>query len=183
MVKKISGLLEGHVVKLVRSIYCYKNLNKNMFYNFKSKVPKDFALKSMDEDLYNKYASEIDPSYSDIWGSSDQFLERGFGFCILHNGEFISACNTFYVGHGCAEIDIMTKSEHRGQGFATITCSAFIEHCLNYELIPTWDADLGNEPSNKLALKLGFEKEKDISILWWHENAEIIKSYLTKYNY
>ena len=30
---------------------------------------------------------------------------------------------------------------------------------------------------------LGFDKEKDISILWWHENAEIIKSYLTKYNY
>jgi len=46
-----------------------------------------------------------------------------------------------------------------------------------------WDADYGNEPSNRLAAKLGFTKVKDCEILWWHENQKEVANYLKKYNY
>lgn len=95
------------------------------------------------------------------------YIERGWSNQIKHTGFLI----------------IGLLQGYRGQGFAKITCSAFIEYCLDHDLIPAWDADSGNEPSNKLSLKLGFDKSQDINILWWHENVEIIKSYLIKYNY
>lgn len=181
--KIINELLEGCVVNLWRSIYCYNSKENYKTNTLKFKIPEGFVLKKMDEYLYDKYVREIDQSYCDIWGSAKKFIENGFGFCVLCNNEFVSTCNTCYVGGGCAEIDIMTNSKYRGKGFASITCSAFIEYCLEHELIPTWDADGGNEASNKLALKLGFAKSKDVNILWWHEDEEMIKSYLKKYNY
>lgn len=181
--KIIGQLLETQVVKLGRCIYSYRNKDKHDFNSIKPKVPEGYLLKEMDKVLYNKYVKEIDPSYSNTWGDANSFLKNGFGYCILYNGEFVSTCNTFYVGGGYAEIDIMTNSKYRTQGFASITACAFIEHCLEQNLIPNWDADLGNEPSNKLATKLGFHKDKNVDILWWHENQDIIKGYLKKYNY
>jgi len=181
--KVIRKLLEGVVVKLERSLYSYNNLAEQVDDSWKLDIPNEFTLKRMDLDLYNKYVKEIDPSYKYVWGSANEFLSKGFGFCLLINSEFVSVCNTFYVGGGYAELDIMTKSEYRRQGLAVITCKAFIEHSIHNQLIPFWDADAGNEPSNKLAVKLGFNKIKNVNILWWHEDKKVIESYLNKYNY
>lgn len=175
--------LDGNVVKLGRSLYHYTNSNKHIISSETNILPEGFELKSFTAELFNKYANEMDHSYKNLWTSAENFLENGFGFCILYNNEFISVCNTFYVTSEYATLDIWTSDKYRNQGFATIVASAYIAKCLEQGLTPIWDADAGNDKSNKLAVKLGFKNLKDLNILWWHEDNSIIEKYLKMYNY
>lgn len=101
----------------------------------------------------------------------------------LKNNEFVSVCNTYYVRDGFAEIDIVTKDKLRRQGLALITCSAFIKYCVRNNIKPIWDCDNGNESSKILARKLGFKSIESYEMHWWHENKELVKAYLNKFNY
>lgn len=181
--KIINNLLDGKVVKLSRTIYSFTLNNYPLLDNRALKIPENFTLKRMDEKLYNRFLHEVEPLYNKTWGSFKDFSSKGFGFCLLDSDKFASVCTSDYVADGFAGIDIMTIDEYRRKGFATITCSAFIEHCIVNNLIPIWSADSGNEPSNTLALKLGFSKVKDFDMLWWHENSDVIKYYLDKFKY
>ncbi len=48
---------------------------------------------------------------------------------------------------------------------------------------PLWDCDAGNEASNSLAVKLGFEIKETYQMHWWHENKKFVDSYLKNFNY
>ncbi|MCK5047159.1 MAG: GNAT family N-acetyltransferase, partial [Candidatus Heimdallarchaeota archaeon] len=50
---------------------------------------------------------------------------------------------------------------------AMISCAKLIEYSLQEELIPHWGAD--NEPSAKLAMKLGFTKPEKYNAYYWFE--------------
>jgi RimJ/RimL family protein N-acetyltransferase len=182
-VQKLEHLLVGHIVKLSRTPFTFDKSKFAFFSDWRNKIPNGFVLKRMDETLFKKYRDEVDPSYDILWDSPNNFVSNGFGFCLLYKNEFASVCNSGYVGGGYAEIDIKTFEPFRRQGLATITCSAFIEHCLNNNLKPDWHCDGGNLPSIELASKLGFERQKNFHMLWWHENKDVIASYLEKYNY
>lgn len=140
-------------------------------------------VKKIDSDLFEKYVKEVDSSYKDLWGTSENFLSNGFGFCILKNNEFVSVCNTYYTREGFAEIDIVTMKEFRNQGFAKIICSQFINHCIENNIKPIWDCDDGNENSKKLALKLGFKTIETYEMHWWHENKKFVEEYLNNFKY
>jgi len=137
----------------------------------------------MDASLFNKYRHEMDSSYNSLWNSANHFMDRGFGYCILKDDHFASVCNSFFVGRGYADIDIVTVDEYQKQGLATLTGAAFIEHCLNHNLVPNYNCDAGNERSIKLATKLGFVKNNDYPMLWWHQDQNIISNYLRRFNY
>lgn len=181
--KLLSNILDGDVVKLSRTIYNFYTNNFFSLNNWSSKIPVNMTLKCMDEELYDKFLNTINPLYKNTWGVFNEFALKGFGFCLLDKDRFVSVCTSDYVAGGYASIDIITMNKYRRKGFASITCSAFIEHCLHNKLIPVWNADSGNMPSNELALKLGFNKIKEYDMLWWHENPDVIKNYLKKYNY
>ena len=174
--------LDENVVELSRSHYI---LRKNAISNVDKHLntPEDFRLRRMDEELYERYKNEIDDSYALLWESPDKYLDTTFGYCYMKGNDFVSVCNTFYIGGGYIEPDIITLSDYRNQGMAYAVCQTFIEHSVQQNLIPYWDCDAGNEASNKLVTKLGFDKVGDLSILWWHESKEVIKQYLSKYNY
>lgn len=180
---QMNNLLDGYAVRLSRTAYDFNPNNLSQLNTCATKIPANFTLKYMDEELYDRFLQQINPLYFKSWGSFQEFSSKGFGFCLLKKDKFVSICTTDYVAGGYAGIDIETMYEYRRQGFATITCSAFIEHCLHNNLVPRWNADSGNDPSNKLAMKLGFNRVKKYDMLWWHENSDVIKSYLERYNY
>lgn len=101
----------------------------------------------------------------------------------LKNEEFVSVCNTYYAKQDFADINIVTKNEFRKQGFALITCSAFIEYCVKNDIKPIWDCDAGNENSKDLAIKLGFKCIENYQMHWWHENKSVLDNYLKKFKY
>jgi RimJ/RimL family protein N-acetyltransferase len=179
----MSNLLDGYAVKLSRTVYDYYTDDLTLPNIGGLEIPENFTLKYMDEELYGRFLQEVNPYYEKSWGSFKEFSSKGFGFCLLENDKFVSVCTSDYVASVYAGIDIETMYEYRKQGFATITCSAFIKHCLQNNLVPRWNADSGNELSNKLAIKLGFNKVKNYDMLWWHENKEVIEDYLKRFNY
>ncbi|WP_078381999.1 GNAT family N-acetyltransferase [Sutcliffiella halmapala] len=171
--------LEGNVVELKRNHYI---LEENRIVHTE-KIPDGFVLKNIDEYLFNKYMEQVDHSYSNLWDSAENYLNKAFGICLVNNDEFASVCNTFYIGNGYIAPDIITMDEYRELGLATIVCSTFIRKSRELDLIPYWDCDAGNDASNALAQKLGFTKLGEVPILWWHQNQDVIRNYLKKNNY
>lgn len=97
-----------------------------------------------------------------FWRSPQAFFScGGFGFCITDSNQVICSCLSALVGAGQAEIDVSTHDGYRQRGLAAATCAAFITHCLNIGLAPTWECWLDNTPSLRLAEKLGFVQPVD----------------------
>ncbi len=86
--------------------------------------------------------------------SLEDFIDRGVGFGVEHDGRFVSGCSSFAVSSRKLEFEIQTHPHFRQRGLATVTASAMIAHCLDRGLEPCWDAH--NPVSAALASKLGF---------------------------
>ncbi len=92
-----------------------------------------------------------------FWDSAKDFIQKGKGFTLLHNGEIASTAYSAYVHGNLLEIGIETVEKYRGFGFAELTCCKIIDYCLERALIPVWSCRFENTASYKLAQKLGFE--------------------------
>lgn len=182
-IREIDEILLDNAAKLNRQLFYWDSLNSSNISEINTMLPKGFEIKRIDGELFEKYSQEMDNSYYDLWESANNFIKNGFGFCILNNNEFVSVCNTYYISEGFAEIDIVTNNKFRNQGFALITCSEFIKHCLKNNIKPVWDCDNGNEASKNLATKLGFRSVEIYKMHWWHENRSFVEKYLNKFNY
>jgi len=103
--------------------------------------------------------------YYDV-NAKDSFGSQKFGFALMKGNEKISECSVIYYEKEAydsetariAEIGIETNEKYRRQGFATLTCAAFIEYCLTHDLEPNWGCWSWNLGSQALANKLGFEE-------------------------
>jgi GNAT superfamily N-acetyltransferase len=90
--------------------------------------------------------------------SLEDFVTRGVGYGIAHEGRFVSGCSSFAIGSRSLEFEIQTHPDYRQRGLATACAARMIEHCIDHRLEPCWDAH--NEISAALATKLGFTKPK-----------------------
>ena len=122
----------------------------------KRPLPKGFELKQLDSWLLERTNANLKAHVSMFWSSPQDFLAKGFGFCIVHGEEVVSMASTFipFVRDFEIQVDTMDSPTYRRKGFATAACIALIEHGLKNGFVPCWDAD--NEVSVKLALKLGY---------------------------
>ncbi|MEK4263994.1 MULTISPECIES: GNAT family N-acetyltransferase [unclassified Paenibacillus] len=179
---QISERLAGKTVLLHRSSFTF-DLSRFLLLTNLNALPEQFVMERMDDTLFDKYKKEMDSSYDSLWSSAQQFVDRGFGYCVLKDDHFASVCNSFFVGRGYADLDIVTVENYRNQGFATYTGTAFIEHCLNHKLVPNYNCDAGNQRSIRLATKLGFVKNNNYPMLWWHQDQSVISDYLQRFNY
>jgi RimJ/RimL family protein N-acetyltransferase len=90
------------------------------------------------------------------FASLEDFVERGVGFGIEHEGRYVSGCSSFAISPQSLEFEIQTHPDFQRRGLATASASAMILHCLDVGLEPCWDAH--NPISAALATKLGFVK-------------------------
>ncbi|HEV3473274.1 MAG TPA: GNAT family N-acetyltransferase [Actinomycetota bacterium] len=93
-----------------------------------------------------------------FWPSENAFLERGLGVAGLTEGVAASAVYSACVVRGVAEVDVATLERFRGRGLAGLVVERFARRCLERGLVPTWDCFDYNEPSLRLARRLGFEE-------------------------
>jgi len=121
--------------------------------NRERNLPTDIHIKRINKKLANRLIDAITWS----WISVNDFLARGFGFCLLKDNVIISTCYSIFVGHGIYEIEIDTHPEYRKQGYGKLTASAFISHCLSNGYTPCWECWKGHSESNHLAEELGFK--------------------------
>lgn len=155
-------------------------------FNWREQLPDGVTIRRMDAALVEKAEREADFPFAQLfYGSTAAFLEHGFGFCLLENDHTASVVYTCTMSSKEASVGVDTVKPYQQKGYATRACAAFIEHCLQNKLIPTWDCDEWNNASIALAKKLGFVREQPFSELAmpnrqplplstgrWHAEAE-----------
>jgi RimJ/RimL family protein N-acetyltransferase len=124
---------------------------------FVAALPDGFELKRIeraDAERFGKLADSLVYNFESL----ADFIDRGAGFGIEHDGRFVSGCSSFAISSRSLEFEIQTHPDYRGRDLATATASAMILYCIEAGLEPCWDAH--NEISAKLATKLGFVEPK-----------------------
>jgi GNAT superfamily N-acetyltransferase len=117
-------------------------------------LPSGFVLRRVRLEEVAQFAADLDPALVYNFRSHEEFITRGVGLGILHQGTFVSGASSAAVGGGKLEIEIQTHRQFRRRGLARAVGAALILYCLEHELEPCWDA--ANEPSSALARQLGF---------------------------
>ena len=74
---------------------------------------------------------------------------------LLKNNELIAGISSALVYRGAVEVEVATRPDKQGNGFAKKLGAAMILESLNRDMFPLWDAH--NEASKKVAEFLGYE--------------------------
>lgn len=132
-----------------------EHLKRSHIHNLLSALPDGHEIKKVDYDIASAPSfHELSEDFISQFDSMDDFLNRGTGCAILHNGRVISAATSFSVYDDGIEVEIATHPEYRRKGLATITAAALILDCMDKGKYVSWDG--ANMESVKLAEKLGY---------------------------
>lgn len=153
-------LKEIHTNKLrgiQRYAFTSEKLDAEHLSKLTSLIPSGFRLKRLDLELTHQLAAEKSEFTSDHllnFESPEDFIARGFGFCILNGDEITSMATTFVICNTGIEIQINTRPKYQQKGLATVVAAQLLLHSLQKDLDPNWDA--ANQRSARLAKKLGY---------------------------
>lgn len=132
------------------------------------RLPAGFRISSINDRFHDLGAlgnfAEVIEEIESCWNSVGDFRRAGFGF-VAHDSQQIACwCTAECVSDGRCGIGIETVSAYQQQGFATLTASAFVDHCIDTGMTAYWDAWTDNLPSVAVAEKIGFSKAETYSI-------------------
>jgi GNAT acetyltransferase len=153
-------LQEVHAGKLIgmqRYAFTGEKLDIDHLRGLASRIPDGCRLARIDLSLAKQLAaerSEFASAHMRNFDSAEDFIARGFGFCVLAGDEIVSAATTFAVCNKGIEIEVGTREKQRGRGLATVVSAQLLVQSLEQGLDPHWDAE--NERSVGLANKLGY---------------------------
>jgi len=130
-------------------------------------LPPGFILEPVTIDHLVKADPSMLETLNLFFSSFDEFLEQGFGFCIIHEDLVVSmayACFPFTKDFEI-QVNTLNSEKYRRKGLATVVCAALIEHGLRIGLTPQWDA--ANSVSVSLAEKLGYTNPQPYDVFYW----------------
>jgi hypothetical protein len=136
---------------------------------WQNRVPAGFRMAAITQVLLAnaamKNADRVIEEISSCWNDISQFYTDGFGYCLVtDDDEIVGWCTAEYRSDGKCGIGIETIESFQKRGFATLTASAFVEHCRAHSIIPHWDSWAANTPSVTVAEKVGFRKVLDYAV-------------------
>ncbi len=94
---------------------------------------------------------------SKTWGGSAKLAGSGCAWAVFADSRIASIACTFFIGGKYEDIGIVTEPEYRGRGFASACAGALIEDIFYRGHLPSWSTSPDNEPSLRIARKLGFK--------------------------
>ncbi|MDH5402600.1 MAG: GNAT family N-acetyltransferase [Candidatus Heimdallarchaeota archaeon] len=144
-------------VKWSSNYMSHQSLKIDHIQELSKTIPKDYNVKRVTENNINELPEEICSHIPRNFGSFENFLKYGIGFCIMEGDKPINLASSLLPYTNKLEVYIVTVKDekYRKKGFATIACAKLLEFCLNEGIEPYWSAM--NEASLKLATKLGYE--------------------------
>lgn len=148
------------LVTSIRTHLDHSTLSLEHLRNLKGQIGSDYTLKELDIDAAEQFTEDYAIQVRLYFGSLENLIKRGIGFCIMLGEKLVSCAFTPVPLVDEFEIQVYTENspKYRRKGLATVVSAALIEYGLERNLIPHWDA--ANEPSVKLALKLGYSNPK-----------------------
>ncbi|MDF2539117.1 MAG: GCN5-related N-acetyltransferase [Herbinix sp.] len=160
--RKIGELVEVHYRDRCKKIQRYSikkrmaEFDLNYLRAIVNSLPKEYTLHPIDDTWYQEAVKEDwSCDFVSNFRSKADYLERGIGRVIVHDGKIVSGASSYTVYDDGIEIEIDTREEYRRQGLATVAGAALILDCREKGLYPCWDA--ANMMSVHLAEKLGYE--------------------------
>ncbi len=149
--------------RITRRLYIWNNHPEKLapYLSQTKYVIKNISEKEAEKMLQKEWSKDVFNSYEGI----DDFLQRGFGFCITEKEKIISACLSFSHSDYGIEVEIDTDPDYQKKGLAKIVAAYFVNEALKRELKPLWDAS--NSASAKIAEALGFNFISEYEALWW----------------
>ena len=149
-------------IEMLRRHYVCRELQ----YDWRATVPSGFAVQRIEEALLTRPRLSI-PEHvrgwmANNWGSTADFLHRGFGFATIHDEEVVSWSLADCVSGDACEIGIHTLPAFRRRGLAAVTAAAAVDYALSHGFsMVGWHCPEDNLGSISTAEKVGFEKERD----------------------
>ena len=108
------------------------------------RVPAGFRISIIDDRLTARdalaNADDVVAEIESCWASLSDFRRAGFGFIAHNDRAIVCWCTAEFVSDGKCGMGIETIPAYQRQGFATLTASAFLEHCAERTMTPHWDA-------------------------------------------
>ena len=151
--------------RLFRSLHRFSRVDFEQGAGSLADPVQGFQLLPINAELCERFP-DLAFAYELLWGGVHNFLARGFGFCMLADGELASACDSAFCAGGRAEIGVETRIPYRRQGLARQVAAVFIRESLERGLEPVWECWWENEASRSLAARLGFEWLEDYPVLF-----------------
>ncbi|MBX3001303.1 MAG: GNAT family N-acetyltransferase [Caldilineaceae bacterium] len=109
--------------------------------------------------------------YHDIYiayfGSAEQTLAQGFGFCLVKGEDLLSEAFAAEAALGMIELGTITGEPYRRRGYATVVCAHLALECEARGYRTYWNCAKNNQASATLARKLGHQTEKEFRYVGW----------------
>ncbi|HEX5588848.1 MAG TPA: GNAT family N-acetyltransferase [Candidatus Limnocylindrales bacterium] len=105
------------------------------------------------------------------FGSIERWLELGLGRALVRGDELCCEATAGPVIRGTMEMGVRTAPEHRGRGYATLTCRHLARDIEARGWRPWWNTNAGNHGSIAVARALGFRRERRYELAWWEAAA------------
>jgi RimJ/RimL family protein N-acetyltransferase len=114
------------------------------------------ADKNTIEDIENTFGV-----VSRFWRNPDDFIRQSNAVIILLDNQPASICYSAATANHCAEIDVLTLPEYRGQGIGRLAVMQFIKQCFEQSIQPLWDCFTNNAGSMMLCKSAGFTAPRE----------------------
>lgn len=155
--KRIETVHSGAIEKFQRHRFKKnpEHLDRTHIEDLMSSLPKGYAIMKVDKDIAQSSSfNELSEDFTSQFDSIEDFINRGMGHAILHEGKVVSAATSFSIYDEGIEIEVASHPDHRRKGLATIVASALVLDCIDRGKYPSWDG--ANSESVELAKKLGY---------------------------
>jgi RimJ/RimL family protein N-acetyltransferase len=133
--------------------------------DWQTHLPQGARIVQIDRELAERIDREWHETIGLLWEGYDNYLQHGFGFCLMMGDEPGSMASCDSASDTLVNVGVRTAEKFWRQGLAKLVCSALIAHVLQNGRAPTWDTDGMNERSQALARSLGFVEGRPFSQL------------------
>jgi len=172
---KVGRLLDGFEPQIVKRRFYSATRPK---FDWQAHLPKNARIEPIDRSILQGNRLENHEGLlgwvRSFWPSEEHFLENGFGYCLVNDGEIASWCLTVYASGDHYELAVETIPEFRGRGYATLVAGACVERCIKDGFAPHWHSDETNRSSIAVAQKVGFDKPMGYSVYRFEISEQLI---------
>jgi RimJ/RimL family protein N-acetyltransferase len=102
------------------------------------------------------------------FGDTERWEALGVGRAIVSDGELLAECLAGPRVRGLLEMGVITREAIRGRGYGTLVSRLVAEACEAAGDRVWWNANAGNEPSIRIARRIGFRQERRYELVALH---------------
>ncbi|MBX0358475.1 GNAT family N-acetyltransferase [Halobacillus sp. Nhm2S1] len=131
--------------------------------NNEPSISQDYTVLKIDNELIEDKNNSLEnigflrSKISEFWSSPEDFYQKGIGYCIVYKNKVASLCFSGFVAEKVHGIDIETIEVHQGNKLGQKAAHCVLKDSLSKGMIPYWDCEEANKPSNIIAQNIGLE--------------------------